>query len=928
MTKKIVGDLSVSRNTTINGKNVVTNFNTVNADADTGNIDFSFMRTKDVLDTMSMLPVSRVGTMDYLSMNINGSFEGATNLNLSNYGYGIIPTIIEDDGTMVSIRRGTDGNTVNFYYTSQRNIRSSSVINPTSTNAIFKPAYFTGSQYLNSFVGTNAAELLMFSTTAGSTQYYGLSITNGTLNSISHQSTQIPKNSFDAGYLPQYAHIVNGLIYIWCMPTDEATNTPINIKLYTIPVASVLAGTTDNFKNITGFSGNDLYSTPYTASPTIKLTDSQVSTVPADKPLFVMTGEDTLRVSLFYNKNGYIQAAGNSDNTLIRVAVFRPYRVGGKFTSDNQRYYGFSFTYNIATNAIIRDNNVVAPITVSFSGFTYTENNPFSINYANICGMSSGYFGRSASMCQTSDGFLLANFGQWASEISYAATLSTVQNYTDDFSSWKLPDRKIAYQAYGVIRPTFGSALGENFLSPRVISSTEMIINCGGTDTEGNTFDYDGLVKASFGSAPPTFDYKSLVQGGTIKGYAPQVERDVISGNIELNSAFGGTISLVEADGTVNCYGSSYTEIIPTKEIKLKLNPTDLTWSSDFTIPANLMTTLKNQIVTASAIADVVSSNITFYYVPDSTFSKSIAIVKCSTSTREGWIVIAECDVVVTGTALTSVTMLSTFKGICAGVGNLANPGYTALPRTCTGLTIGKFSDVTFMYVGDSANFNVPANQYPYGALVKIKNGRISGDIKPQYYSYDASNTSAVGCGGVIPNLGFGLFQFGDLGDYKTKLIFRSHGKTEAELDEFLASPTSTATGTPYVVLSQEVAQGFIVYFTQEVPVFICGTYYNIPPTTVDLTTIKANPASSTFYMYVVMNQSTKAASYFISTIELTEELNRVYIGTIVTGATAITSIVSEKVTRFLTFRPSITKRGSAIPASTGVPSSTGTRWK
>ncbi|MCU6295035.1 hypothetical protein, partial [Escherichia coli] len=67
--------------------------------------------------------------------------------------------------------------------------------------------------------------------------------------------------------------------------------------------------------------------------------------------------------------------------------------------------------------------------------------------------------------------------------------------------------------------------------------------------------------------------------------------------------------------------------------------------------------------------------------------------------------------------------------------------------------------------------------------------------------------------------------------------------------------------------------------------------------------------------------------AYVISTTLLDETLTNVYVGDIVTGSTSITSIDTEKVTRFLTYRPSTTKRGSAIPASTGVPSSSGTRW-
>ena len=154
--------------------------------------------------------------------------------------------------------------------------------------------------------------------------------------------------------------------------------------------------------------------------------------------------------------------------------------------------------------------------------------------------------------------------------------------------------------------------------------------------------------------------------------------------------------------------------------------------------------------------------------------------------------------------------------------------------------------------------------------------------------------------------------------------MFQLFGTTEAQMDALIAG---TGTSTPVVVMSQEVPEGFSVYFTQELPVFLGGMYDKLPIQTVDLRTIKADPSNTTFYIYVSMDRSKGEASYVISTALLDETLTRAFIGTIVTIDAGIDRIDAEKVTRFLTYRPSTYKRGSAIPASTGVPSGTGSRW-
>jgi hypothetical protein len=71
------------------------------------------------------------------------------------------------------------------------------------------------------------------------------------------------------------------------------------------------------------------------------------------------------------------------------------------------------------------------------------------------------------------------------------------------------------------------------------------------------------------------------------------------------------------------------------------------------------------------------------------------------------------------------------------------------------------------------------------------------------------------------------------------------------------------AQGT-YVLASQDVAQGWIVYFTDTPPLVMDGVSYTMPATSINLTTIQANPASTTFFVYAQLVAG--VPSYLITT--------------------------------------------------------------
>lgn len=916
--KRVIGSVEILGNLAINGKYALRTFNGTPAGADTGIITSPFYKRKEIQQILDMLPVSRIGEMDYLPLNISGSFSGATS-------YAIVkrvqPTIIEDDGTFVCIRSGTNGSTYNFYYAYIRNIRNIDALQPANlvqTNTVYKPSFFTSTQTIDQFYGTNGYELLWYKTIDGSTQNYVISLTNGTFNAVSHQSVSLPVVAF-ANYTPCYAHVVKDTIYMWGY--DSSIGSGRALKLYTIPVSSVRSGVNTGFASVIGFNGQTIRGTAYTNSPTARIYDTYASPADGIDTLFVYGGEMNMPEYQEYCTTNAL-AYADPTGTKIRFAMFPGYRYTSTYNYSTTKTYAISMVYDISTKTFTYDTASRAAITVNgvLNGnqVVYNENNPYSALSVNWRGISD-VVGNCGTICQASDGFMVSTRSRWASTSAFGISKSQINSFTTQFDSIKMGSRTVSKNSQLNTVPTYGSAVGENLMGPRFISPTRIILACSGTYDGVTNPLYDNNVVADVGTSTD-FTYQSLTNG-TITGYAPQPYRKFIDNT---NLMYSGLVTLVDNKGIVTTHSSGLFEDIKLTG-KTKLNPDTLEFDGIELITTNdVLLTIKAAIADAAGVTLTSKSKVGVYFMTNGiSYSRDIGTLMIRNDDNTGTIVIAELTLNSKSNAdgnleIVGATVISTTVNTVSNISDVSSNDMKRFP----GIYAAQYSGFNYLSVTTAGYFSVPGDTRTYTLIAKVKNGLI--DSSSLFESYYLDTYGIVG--GVLPNVGFGYYDNSKSNDYQTKSVFQLFGTTEAQMDAMIAR-----TGTPLrevVVISQDVPEGFDVYFTQELPVFLGGYYDKLPPQTVNLTTIKANPANSTFYIYVNMNRNTGEASYFISTTMLDESLTRTYIGTIITGTDRITSIVTEKVTRFLTYRPSTTKRGSAIPASTGVPSGTGTRWK
>ena len=117
---------------------------------------------------------------------------------------------------------------------------------------------------------------------------------------------------------------------------------------------------------------------------------------------------------------------------------------------------------------------------------------------------------------------------------------------------------------------------------------------------------------------------------------------------------------------------------------------------------------------------------------------------------------------------------------------------------------------------------------------------------------------------------------------------------SESEFDNW--SIGSVAKSSYRVLTSQEVAQGWVLYFTEETSVVLNGRFYKLPPQNFNLLTLTATPANRTFYVHVqVVNGEAK---YLVSLTKQADSATLLYLGRVVTGANTITSIDVRKASR------------------------------
>lgn len=126
-----------------------------------------------------ILPLSSYGTPDYLPVGLAATFEGATTIT-SPKDAGMF---VEDDGTLIILRNGTNGSGRGVYYAYLRNAMVGDLRQPIRTNKKYRPDYFPAGMEA-AYVISCSESIIMgrLQDANGVLGDYFISLTNGTYN--------------------------------------------------------------------------------------------------------------------------------------------------------------------------------------------------------------------------------------------------------------------------------------------------------------------------------------------------------------------------------------------------------------------------------------------------------------------------------------------------------------------------------------------------------------------------------------------------------------------------------------------------------------------------------------------------------------------------------------------------------------------------
>lgn len=908
MTNKIIGNLDVTGSLKLNGKVVGTSLSLSNsnkmytADA-SGHLEIPVPKKSDVDYILKQLPLSQYGSVSNLPVGVGGTFDGGSTVAY----YSAMPVLLENDGTLTYLRPGTNGSSINYYYTyiGDPNVSTKPI------NSVRK--YYNGSSKNIIFFDSYAKDTLIYQDIENSLLYVVL--TNGTLDNSQHQQASIARSTIPYPILNAFK--VNNDVYILTLyvstynvnsPTGITykITDPFQFVFYKIPVAEIESGTINTVEQISSVTGTTMYGEDNHGN--IRIADVWASTNDTSTNSFIKYPSGINLYPYRYSTIGSSKAYYDGNNITFSFAINT---VGVNSTGTAGTMYGFNVLYNVSDNSYTTDLSSSPLVCNGTTSGVLTWNNPYNINSSKTHGIgTSNGDSQNYTSYITDSGVQYAIKEKYVLSDFYSVSRATITNYTTKIESYQIRNRVLNLTSSSNIYSDFASRVGDQLVGGSPISTTSIMFTGTGT-YEGTTYTNSFRGIADIGTTP-NYTYNS-VDRGTITGYPPQSKRVPFGTTNE--SKIYSKLSYCDESGNVESYGTAFVET-SYLSTGYQFSASTLSYDKNVSINNSTLTDLKNTILTQEGIDASVTSRIALYYSPKNDYCKSIAYVCVYFgSGLGGKHFFATVDCTMSGNTVDSAILDKVFyTGTQSNATGISPGGYTVGK---SGLSCVKFSDFTYISFSALLYFSVPGGSTQYtGCAIVNTDKSISSVIV-------GTTSGTSGSGGLgreysyIPNLGFGYYVYNNT-DKGTKLIFKNCGNTLSQFNSNMAS----GVGTDTVIIAQDVINGFYLYFTERTPLFISGQYFEMPITSIDLSTIKSNPANTTYYVYVKLQYGTP--EYVVSLSELTENNTTIFIGTVNTDGTKISDLNIFKVSKFDNYRPSSTQIGGAFPISTGNPLDSG----
>lgn len=890
--------------------------------------DFNALIAQQI--SSGIVPISRYGTLSYLPAGVQGSFEGSTLVKSpGDNSTGLRETFnmqVEDNGTLVYLRNGTDGSSFGVYYSYVLNAVqgfNSSKINNTARR--YRPAFVAADRsvaYL--YAGGQGILAGRLQDDAGVAKETFFAITNNTLEDSAHSEVYLDGPAWENRL--NRSEVILGKTSVYILYnigaySDVGYTAPLDFEMYSIPLTEFGQGKTVvptrmTIGEVTGFMGAK-YNTG-----DIRLAAIAESKDTATPALVQHVGGTTgtgyhggLRL-MGGSGRCLTQSVLSADGTKMRSMCYHDGRyswTGGPLQTVK---FSYSWVLDLVTMKVTLDEGLTpmvitkhpTQLLLEYSGTVQNPNNGIALE--NTTGGDLSY-----RIYITDTGL------QFTSRISYAPTSQESlgcmrwNTFTGIWDHLKAPmaDR-VPETRLGLTSPLlYGSPIGDSLDSMRLLPGNQVVTMC--RNTELNEVLIKTRLRPAGEKLEYNYQYKSVDFPNGLAGFKPSTERTKLTA-AERITLIGyvqemDDVSLKYAHGAVLMNLDTYNirptaidgDIVPSGSVSATINQLNVLRDAIIAEHGNI----PGETTVGGAFIELI--------IPRNTAVKPYAQVTFVSSVLGArMMVMVFVDVSARSGAIATLTM-----GAFIGRTNLGTivGGTGAGFNTSNGIrggahTIYETAD-SFLIVGNSVAYI----SYPGGSILSRYRFLVNkSDGSVQNFVGNTASVNIVGERWVgLPGLGVGGASYKD---YTTKLGFNRAANTKAE---YLAWNTGIPADTK-VLVSQEVPQGWVIYFTEDTPVIVNGVPGTLISTSIDLVTIKANPANSTFYVYVELKAGLPV--YAIYDRYIAETATTLLVGTVVTGDLSISSIKVDKVTKFAGFRLSTTSLGTSIPVTAGLPSREG----
>lgn len=870
--------------------------------------------TKDFIDKSSaglipsgILPVSRYGSFNYLPVGVGGSYESGTSI--GGYGYVAIATMMEPDGTLTYLRNATDGSTQGAYYSYLPNARLANINNVVLSNRKYRPPFIPADMDVYRILRGNKDVLLgeAIKTDGSGARQLFIAYCNNTLNDALHTGNLIPISNYNpilsTDHLSWEPVLVGNTIYLIMALKgifQVSTNNKCDITVWKLSGAELLAGTLAKIAPLKGWTTKGVRKT-FTNVDTIQLADILSSTDTAPDTMFTFPAN-------MVPGNQWFAGYGNGAMTLthvdkatgkLRITVYGSARILPISSQSATTSLMWSTEVDPVAMSAELDKEFLGGASFAVSNNAITPSNLAYCN-PNLRFLSTGemiYGGRNITI--TEDGYAFVVYMANVTEQTHAVYRAKLNNLESvyKFNPGVVTEGAFSKVNTGAVMP---SPIGNGY---RAVS----LFPNGYIRTVSKGLGNWQPVMAQYRTAneDPTFMYNS-VTGAPMPGYSPKSDRkasNVIGGNYS-------TLTIGELDinrklvslRTTQFWTGTITQPLTVNEKQVASGTMSLT-------PGILETAAKAMYEgagypgTAKDIKahliipkDPTAPPIMMIWAIQPDFTQCFACYTVNVDVREG-----------TVKTLTLVRLAGKYAGEIV----TSSVFGTADALLLHGAVYCKYAEGWAITASGNGRWTKAGGKSVNSVKMFVNtDGTIEGFERPEYTpEYSVTHFFA------FPDLGPG--RLGNVvteSDFYTKLYFQPFGTTKAN---FVNPPVYTRDQV-VIIMSQQVATGWSVFFTEATPLFMSGSAYSVPVQTIDLTKLTPDPSNKKFYVYVQLKQG--IPSYLVQETETNESETTMYIGYIRTGVTSVEQLVIDKVDRIGTFRISTSATGSAIPVSAGHP--------